>query len=62
MSWIGGSTILVQLGDIFDRGWEVITIVLVSNCIIEPKECIDFFIKLKTQIDAAGGELVQLIG
>ena len=44
----GGHSVLVQLGDIFDRGHQV-------------KECIEFFINLKKEATEAGGEVILLL-
>ena len=47
--WIGGTTHLVQLGDILDRG-------------DSERSCIDLLFALKTQARAAGGEVHILLG
>jgi len=47
--WSGGTTILVQTGDLFDRGQDV-------------RQILDFLIALEPQAAAAGGRLQSLLG
>jgi len=48
-NWIGGNRILVQTGDIVDRGPET-------------REIYDLFVKLRKQAEQAGGRVIQLLG
>lgn len=47
--WIGGTTVLVQTGDLFDRG-------------PDSKALVDFFRALAPQARAAGGQVINLLG
>jgi hypothetical protein len=47
--WIGGKTILVQAGDVIDRG-------------NKGREAMDLLIRLEKEAEAAGGEVVSLMG
>jgi len=47
--WNGGNKILVQVGDLFDRG---------SN----PKLLVDFFIQLQKEAEQDGGKVINLLG
>lgn len=47
--WTGGDTILVQTGDLIDRGEKV-------------RETLDLFMRLQQEAAAAGGEVVVLMG
>jgi Calcineurin-like phosphoesterase len=47
--WSGGTTILVQTGDLFDRGQEV-------------RQVIDLLMALESQASAAGGKVQALLG
>jgi len=49
LDWIGGDRILVQTGDIVDRG-------------AESKEIYDLFRKLRQQAESSGGHVVQILG
>lgn len=49
LRWIGGSTHLVMLGDIADRG-------------PRPRDCYDLVIRLQEEADTAGGRLHFLLG
>ncbi len=49
LNWIGGDTIVVQTGDILDRG-------------VEEREIIDFYESLRTEAEAAGGQVVNMNG
>jgi hypothetical protein len=47
--WVGGRTTLVQTGDFTDRGTDV-------------KAVLDLLMRLETEADAAGGQLIILLG
>jgi len=47
--WIGGDTTFVQTGDIFDRGIEVF-------------EVLDLLMRLEQEAEAAGGQVIVLLG
>jgi hypothetical protein len=47
--WIGGDTILVQTGDLFDRGVEV-------------RKVMDLLMRLQQEASAAGGQVIVLLG
>jgi len=49
LNWIGGKDILVQTGDIVDRG-------------PDSRKIYDLFKKITNQADAAGGKVLQLLG
>ena len=49
LSWIGGKTHLVQIGDVMDRG-------------NRPKDIFDLAMKLEKEAEAAGGKVHMLIG
>ncbi|KAJ9471271.1 Shewanella-like protein phosphatase 2 [Diplonema papillatum] len=48
-SWIGGRTVVVQLGDLTDRG-------------TDSAGCVDLFLRLQAEAAAAGGEVVTILG
>jgi hypothetical protein len=47
--WIGGTTALVQTGDIMDRG-------------ARTRDCLDLIMELQPQAEKAGGKLIPLLG
>ncbi len=47
--WIGGTTTLVQTGDVLDRGSKT-------------RDCLDLLMDLQTQAEKAGGKLIPLLG
>jgi hypothetical protein len=47
--WIGGSTLLVQTGDLLDRGVDV-------------RPVMDLLMSLQSQAEASGGKVVVLLG
>lgn len=49
MAWIGKDTIVVQTGDVIDRG-------------IEEREVIDFYEILRLEAEAAGGKIINMNG
>lgn len=49
LAWTGGRTILVQLGDLFDRG-------------PESRQAMDLLLRLEAEAPAAGGRVIALLG
>lgn len=47
--WIGGKAILVQMGDILDRG-------------PDESDCLQRLLSLQAQARAAGGDVIMLLG
>src|SRR5512138_2728203 len=47
--WIGGSTSLVQVGDVIDRGRQ-------------SRQCLDLLMELERQAKRAGGRVIPLLG